>query len=106
MIPVKRLLSGATIDLEMSDDPAAELGPLFFGSSDGFILSAELVPATRLKGAIEAATGHATTKIRSRAKPAKVKVNDKENAPWSYDEARQTITIQTTDTSTIEVWAR
>jgi putative alpha-1,2-mannosidase len=106
MIPVKRLLAGATIDLEMSDDPAADLGQLYFGSSDGFILSAELVSAMRLKGAIAAVTGDTTTRIHSRTKPAKIMVNGQGNDPWAYDEARQTITIQTTGTATVEVWAR
>lgn len=103
MIPAQRLAQGARIELEMSNDPACSLGDLYIGSSDGFILSAELASASRLKCVIESAGPGATTRICSRTKPAKVLVNGQEDKNWTYDEAQKTATIQSTGKATIEV---
>lgn len=103
MIPARRLLSGATIDLEMGSDPARGLGSLYVSSSDGFVRKAELISASHLKCTIEAAVAEATTKIYSRTKPVRVIVNGREDNKWGYDEATKTVTIQTVDTAVIEV---
>ncbi len=103
MIPAKRLASGATIDLQMGSDPGRSLGSLYIGSSDGFVLEAELKSALRLTCVVEAAAGPATTKAYSRTKPLKVTVNGSADAPWAYDEAKRTLTIRTSGTARLEV---
>jgi len=105
MIPAKRLAAGATIDLEMSSDPAEGLGGLYIGSSDGFVQSAELVSATHLKCTIEAPGVAATTKICGTIKPAKILVNGQDDKTASYDPAHKTVTIRSTGTATVEVVA-
>jgi len=103
MIPAQRLISGVKIELEMGSDPARGLGSLYISSSDGFILNAELASASGLKCTVESAASDATTKIYSRTKPVKVKVNDREDNNWGYDEATNTLAIQSTGTASIEV---
>ena len=105
MIPAKRLAAGATIDLEMSSDPAEGLGGLYIGSTDGFVQNAELVSPTRLRCAIESPGLAATTKIYSSSKPAMVIVNGQEDKTASYDPAHKTVTIQSTGTAAVEVVA-
>lgn len=103
MIPAQRLISGVKIELEMGSDPVRGLGSLYISSSDGFILNAELASASGLKCTVESAASDATTKIYSRTKPVKVKVNGREDNNWGYDEATNTLAIQSTGTASIEV---
>jgi predicted alpha-1,2-mannosidase len=103
MIPAKRLVAGAKIDLNMGSDPAEGLGGLYIGSSDGFVQSAELVSATHLKCTIEAPGLAATTKICASTKPAKVLVNGQEEKSPSYNAEQKTLTLRTTGTAAIEV---
>jgi hypothetical protein len=105
MIPAKRLAAGATIELEMGNDPAQGLGELYVGSTDGFIQEADLPSATRLDCTIEAPVGTAITKIYSRTKPAKIVINGREDKSWEYAPAEKTATIETTGTAKIEVWS-
>ena len=88
-----------------SKDSDAEqgMGSLYISSSDGFVLNAELVSASGLKCTIESAAVDATTKIYSRTKPVKVIMNGREDNKWGYDEATNTLTIQSTGTAEIEV---
>jgi putative alpha-1,2-mannosidase len=104
MIPARRLVAGAKIEIELGNDPAQTLGDLYIGSSDGFILEATLVTPTHLQCAIEAAAAVATTKVFSRVKPAKVLVNGKPDDHWSYDEPRKAVTIYTSNKANIDVF--
>lgn len=103
LLPARRLLAGARLDLEMGSDPQRGLGDLYISSADGLILKAELASASHLKFKIEAATPEATTKVASRTKPAKVLLNGSENRSWNYDESRKTVTILSSGTSDVEV---
>jgi len=103
MIPASRLVKGAKIELEMSNDSAKGLGDLYISSSDGFVREAELVSPTHLKCTIEAAIDNATTKIYSKTKPKKVIINGKENQDCRYDERKKTLTVQSTGVTKIEV---
>jgi uncharacterized protein YabE (DUF348 family) len=91
------------IELEMGSDPAEGLCGLYIASSDGFVLNAELVSASRLKCTIESAITDSTTKIYSRTRPARVTVNGRQDNTWSYDEANRTVTVQSAGTAAIEV---
>jgi len=106
MIPAKRLARGARIELEMGSDSTRGLGSLYISSSDGFVQSAELASATRLNCRVEAPVGVATTKIYSQTKPPKITVNGREDRTWTYDEARHTVSLETTGNASIEVWSR
>jgi len=106
MIPARRLISGAKIELEMGSDPALGLGNLYISSTDGFVQSAALVSDSRLTCVIEAAVIDATTKIYNRTKPAKVLVNGKEDESWDYDGVNKVITIHTTGVAEIDVFSR
>jgi predicted alpha-1,2-mannosidase len=103
MIPAQRLAGGARIELEMGSDPSLGVGDLYVSSSDGFIQSAQLSQASRLKFTVEAAVANATTKVYSRTEPAKVLVNDREDHAWRYDPTNHTATIQTAGTADVEV---
>lgn len=104
LIPAARLAAGATIDLEMSGDPARGLGDLYVASSDGFVRSAELAGSSRLKCVIEAAVESATTQVSSRKKPSRILVDRKEDRSWVYDGTAGTATVRTRGKATIEVF--
>jgi predicted alpha-1,2-mannosidase len=106
MIPAQRLAAGARIELEMGNHPAQGLGDLYVGSADGLIRNAELVSASHLKYTIEATTTEATTKVHSRTKPLKVRVNGLEDRDWSYDATAKTATVRSTGTAAVEVWSK
>ena len=106
MIPARRLAAGARLGLDLTDDPSAGLGDLYIGSSDGFILKADLVSDTRLKFTVEAAVVDATTRIHSRTQPAQVLVNGQESKDWDYDATKQVLAMPTTGTATVEIGLR
>jgi putative alpha-1,2-mannosidase len=103
MIPAKRLLQGAKIDLEMSNDSTQGLGKLYISSSDGYMNSAELVSDSHLRCTITAAVIDATTRVYSYAKPNIVKVNGQNSKNWDYDKIRKILTFKTSGTSEIEI---
>jgi predicted alpha-1,2-mannosidase len=103
MIAARRLVAGARLELEMGSDPAQGLGPLYLGSSDGWVLDAALVSALHLKCTVEAPVSGATSKIFCATKPTKVLVDGREAAKWAYDAAGKTATVFTTGTAAIEV---
>ena len=105
MIPAERLAAGATLELEMSDQPGEGLGDLFIGSSDGFVRQAKLVSAAHLRAAVEAGATEATSKIFCRTRPVRVTVNGQDDH-GAYDETQHTLTTRTTGTATIEVFLR
>ncbi|HWX21574.1 MAG TPA: glycoside hydrolase domain-containing protein [Candidatus Binatia bacterium] len=103
MISAKRLAGGARIELEMDSNPSSGLGPVYLSSTDGFVLSAELVSASLLKCTLESPLLEATSKIYSRAKPAKVLVNGRDDCQWTCDETKKMVTLQTSGMAAIEV---
>jgi hypothetical protein len=103
MIAARRLVAGARLELEMGSDPAQGLGPLYLGSSDGWVLDAALVSVLHLKCIVEAPVSGATSKIFCATKPTKVLVDGREAAKWAYDAAGKTATVFTTGTAVIEV---
>ncbi|UCH13063.1 MAG: glycoside hydrolase family 92 protein [Bacteroidales bacterium] len=103
MIPVKRIMQGAKIDLEMSSDPTQGLGALYISSSDGYIVNAELVSDSHLKCTIAAAVIEATTRIYSHVKPDIVLVSGQKSKNWDYEKNKKILTIKTTDTAEIEI---
>jgi putative alpha-1,2-mannosidase len=104
-IPARRLATGAQIEIELGNNPARSLGALYLSSTDGFVLSAELSSASRLKCVIESpvATGPATTEIHSDQRPARIFANGKPQTNWSYDQTRQIATVQTAGTAALEI---
>jgi putative alpha-1,2-mannosidase len=104
MIPAQRLAGGVRIELEMGSDPAQGLGDLYISSSDGFIMSAEMVSTTHLKCSIDSPAGEVTTQIHSRVKPAKVTVNGRSNHSWDYDAPSRNVTIHSQGKAALEVW--
>ncbi|HEY5912804.1 MAG TPA: glycoside hydrolase domain-containing protein [Verrucomicrobiae bacterium] len=106
LIPAKRLAAGATIELEMGSDSSQSLGDLYVGSSDGFILDAELRSASVLRCTVECGAVEATTKIHTRNKPVKVLLDDQPVEGWGYDDEQQTLAIRTFGTARIEVVTR
>ncbi len=106
MIPAKRLIGGAAIELEMGSDSTEGLGDLFVNSTDGYVESAELVSGTALRCTIEAAIESATTKVHSNTKPVKVLMNGREHAGWGYDERTRTLTVSSPGTACLEVYVR
>jgi hypothetical protein len=105
VIPARRLVSGARIEIELCDDPAAAFGGLSVLSSDGFIQSARLVSDAHLRFNVAAAVSGATTLVRSPAKPSKVLCDSREETRWSYDESTRTVRIPSAETATIDVFA-
>ncbi len=103
MIPATRLAEGVTIQLEMGSDPRHGLGDLYVLSTDGYVQNAELAARSTLKCTVEAAGWEATTKIHSRSKPLKVLINGKSDPGWIYDEAKETLSLMTAGTATLEV---
>jgi putative alpha-1,2-mannosidase len=105
MIPARRLAAGARIEVEICGDLAETKGGLFIGSSDGSILSAELVSDTHLRAVVEAAAAAATTLILSPKRPSRILVNGREYADWSYNPVLKCVRIPSTETATIDVFA-
>ncbi len=103
MIPAKRLIQGAKIDIEMSSNSTQGLGKLYIGSSDGYVVNAELVSGSHLKCTITAAVTEATTKIYSHTKPGSVLVNGQSSKNWYYDKIKKILTVKTTDTAEVEI---
>ncbi len=103
LIPAKRLIQGAKIDIEMSSNSTQGLGKLYIGSSDGYVVNAELVSGSHLKCTISAAAIVATTRIHSHTKPDKVLVNGQNLKSWNYDKIKKILTVKTTDTEEIEI---
>jgi len=103
MIPAKRLVGGTRIELTMGSDPNRRLGDLYIGSSDGFILNAELLSAAHLRCTIESPAPESTTKLYSRTRPAQVLIDGRETNRGDYSEASSTLTLRTTGTAVIEI---
>ena len=103
MIPARRLLRGASIELDMGSDPMSKLGNLFISSSDGYVEDAELPRENHLKCTIVAAGIDATTKIFCATPPVKITVNGSAFRKWNYDEIQHTTTLKTKASANIEV---
>ncbi len=104
MISAQRLKKGATLALEMGTDPAAGLGSIYVAATDGFVLDAERISPSHLKCIIQSPLGKSTTRIYSQTRPEKILLNGWPDNNWSYNEANRSVLLQTTGTTTIEVF--
>jgi hypothetical protein len=87
----------------MSNDPDCKLGSLYISSSNGFVRRAELISGSHLKCIIEPAVIDALTKVYCSTKPVLVLLNGKKSDLWSFSEQYNILTIQSEETSTVEV---
>lgn len=104
LVPARRLAQGAEIELEMASDPAQGLGDCYIASTDGFLLTAELVSSSQLRFNVQAAADEATTRVYCRTRPARITKDGRTIRDWQYDTASRVAILHSTGTAEITVW--
>lgn len=102
-VPAKRLAAGATIELDMCNNPEIGLGRVYIAATDGFIREAYLASPARLACTINAPAETATTAVYCADKPVKLFVNGQKTENWTYNTATKLVIIQTVGEAKIEI---